>query len=95
MKISVNGKIVVVTLRAWSETQERWGQDFFGDVETLDFDWKKWDADNEVWAICEDDYQAMIDYWQAEVDKHNARQPTDEFNNDGIELCLEAIEECI
>ena len=40
MKISVNGKIVVVTLRAWSETQERWEQDFFGDVETLDFDWK-------------------------------------------------------
>ena len=37
----------------------------------------------------------MIDYWQAEVDKHNARQPTDEFNNDGIELCLEVTEECI
>lgn len=40
MKISVNGKTVVVTLRAWSETQERWEQDFFGDVETLDFDRK-------------------------------------------------------
>lgn len=86
MKLYVNGAEKEITLRAWNG--ERWGEDFFADLVE---DHMMWGAE-----ITGKQYAEEVSFWEDEVDRFNAGEPTETWGNPDewegwestAELCL-------